>query len=182
MTLVHFLHRSSGSRSSPDICFPPSSLTLSCSRKVLQDLGSDHQPILLSIPLSPVFRPNERPPSFNFKKVCWDDLASYFDYHCPSAEEYSSLSFSSAAALFTTLALNAANLPNLSAASNAILKAGGLLKWKKQLLKNARHGGRPWSPRSRVTPQDLDQRSYRDKESPKSERRRESVAGQCRMR
>ena len=25
------------------------------------------------------------------------------------------------------------------------------------------HGGRPWSPRSRATPQGLDQRSYRDR-------------------
>ena len=75
---------------------------------MLQDLGSDHLPILLSIPLSPVFRPNESPPSFNFQKVCWDDFAFYFDSHCPSAEEYSSLSLSSAAALFTSLALNAA--------------------------------------------------------------------------
>ena len=69
---------------------------------MLQDLGSDHLPILLSVPLSPVFRPNERPPSFNFQKARWDD----FDSHCPFAEEYSSLS--SAAALFTSLALNAA--------------------------------------------------------------------------
>ena len=75
---------------------------------MLQDLGSDHLPILLSIPLSPVFRPNERPPSFNFQKARWDDFASYFDSHCPSAEEYSSLSLSSAAALFTSLAMNAA--------------------------------------------------------------------------
>ena len=37
-----------------------------------------------------------------------DDFVSYFDSHCSSAEEYSSLSFSSAAALFTSLALNAA--------------------------------------------------------------------------
>ena len=100
------LHCSSGSRSSPDISFAPSSLALSCSWEVLQDLGSDHLPILLSIPLSPVFRPNERPPSFNFQKSRWDDFASYFDSHCPSAEEYSSLS--SAAALFTSLALNVA--------------------------------------------------------------------------
>ena len=35
-------------------------------------------------------------------------IASYFDSHCPFAEEYSSLSLSSAAALFTSLALNAA--------------------------------------------------------------------------
>ena len=71
---------------------------------MLQDLGSDHLPILLSVPLSPVFCPNERPPSFNFQKARWDD----FDSHCPYAEKYSYLSFSSAAALFTSLALNAA--------------------------------------------------------------------------
>ena len=100
------LHRSSGSRSSPDMSFAPSSLALSCSWVVLQDLGSDHLPILLSVPLSPVYPPNQRPPSFNFQKARWDDFASYFDTHCPSAEEYSSLS--SAAALFTSMALNVA--------------------------------------------------------------------------
>ena len=73
---------------------------------MLQDLGSDHLPILLSIPLSLVFRPNKHPPSFNFQKARWDGFAPYFDSHCPSAEEYTSLS--SAAALFTSLALNAA--------------------------------------------------------------------------
>ena len=88
--------------------FFPSTLAFSCSWEVLQDLGSDHRPIFLSIPLSPVFRPNERPPSFNFQKARWDCFASYFDSHCPSAEEYSSLSVSSAAALFTSLAMNAA--------------------------------------------------------------------------
>ena len=75
---------------------------------MLQNLGSDHLPILLSVPLSPVYRPNECPPSFNFQKARWDGFVSYFDYHYPSAEEYSSLSHSSAAALFTSLALNAA--------------------------------------------------------------------------
>ena len=102
------LHRSSGSRSSPDISFASFSLALSYSWEVLQDLGSDHQPILLSVLLSPVFRPNERPPAFNFQKARWDDFAFYFDSHCASAEEYSSLSISSAAALFTSLTLNAA--------------------------------------------------------------------------
>ena len=102
------LHRSSGSCSSPDISFAPSTLALSCSWEVLQDLGSDHLPILLSIPLSLVYCPNERPPSFNFQKARWDGFASYFDSHCPSAEGYLSLSLTSAAALFTSLALNAA--------------------------------------------------------------------------
>ena len=75
---------------------------------MLQDLGSDYLPILLPIPLSPVFCPNERPPFFNFQKAHWDDFASYIDFHCPSAAEYSSLFLSSAATLFTSLALNAA--------------------------------------------------------------------------
>ena len=92
--------------SSPDISFALSSLGLSCFWEVLQNLGSDHLPILLSVPLSPVFHPNERPPSFNFQKARWDGFAFYFDSHCPSAEEYSSLS--STAALFISLALNAA--------------------------------------------------------------------------
>ena len=73
---------------------------------MLQDLGSDYLPIYLSLSLSPVFRPNERPPFFNFQGARLVDFAFYFDSHCPSAEEYSSLS--SAAALFTSLALNAA--------------------------------------------------------------------------
>ena len=102
------LHRSSDSRSSADISFAPSALALPCSWEVLQNLGSDHTPILLSVPLSPGYRPNERPPPFNFQKSFWDGFASYFDSHCPSAEEYSSLSLSSAAALFISLTLNAA--------------------------------------------------------------------------
>ena len=64
--------------------------------------------MLLSVPLSPVFRPNERPPSLNFQKARWNDFAFYFDSHCPSAEEYSSFSLTSAASLLTSLALNAA--------------------------------------------------------------------------
>ena len=72
---------------------------------MLQDLGSYHPPILLSVLLSLAYRRNERPPSFNYQKARWDGFASYIDSHCPSAEEYSSLS--STAALFTSLALNA---------------------------------------------------------------------------
>ena len=74
---------------------------------MLQDLGFDRLPILLIVSFSSVFRPKERLPSFNFQKARWDGFASYFDSHCPSAEEYSSLSLSSAAVLFTSLTLNA---------------------------------------------------------------------------
>ena len=37
-------------------------------------------------------------------------MTFYFDSHCPSAAEYLFLSLSSAAALFTSLTLNVANL------------------------------------------------------------------------
>ena len=55
---------------------------------------------MLNILLSPVFHSNERPPSFNFWKARWHDFAYYFDTHCPSAEEYSSLSVLNAAKSF----------------------------------------------------------------------------------
>ena len=106
MTLTHLPFYIAPLAIVPLLTSPLLPLALSCSWEVLQDLGSDSLPILLSVPLSPVFRPNERPSSFNFQKACWDGFVSYFDSHCPSAEEYSSLS--SASALFTSLVLNAA--------------------------------------------------------------------------
>ena len=66
-----------------------------------------------------------------FRKLAGMTLPLYFDSHCPSAGEYSSFSLSSAAALFTSLALN-------SATSNALPKPGGLLRWKERLVKDAR--------------------------------------------
>ena len=101
-------YRFSETRFSPDISFAPSPPAFFCSWEVLQDLGSDHLPTLLTSLLSLVFCPNEHPPPFNFQKAHWDDFVLYFDAHCPSAEEYSSLPLSSAAALFTSLTLNAA--------------------------------------------------------------------------
>ena len=100
-------HRSSGNRSYPDISFALFSLTLSCSWEVLQNLCSNHLPILLIVPLSPVFCPNKRLSSLNFRKARQDDFAFYFESHCPSAEEYSSLFLCFAAVLFTSLTLNA---------------------------------------------------------------------------
>ena len=66
--------RFSGSLYSPDIFFAPSSLALSCSWEVFQDLGSDHLPILLTVALSLLFRPHERHPSFNFQKPRWNNF------------------------------------------------------------------------------------------------------------
>ena len=49
------------------LSLPPPAL--SCSWEGFQNLGSDHLPILLTISFGPIFRPNERPPSFNFQKA-----------------------------------------------------------------------------------------------------------------
>ena len=51
------LHRSSGSRSYPEISFALLSLALSCSLEVLQNLGSDYLPILLTVPFLRSFVP-----------------------------------------------------------------------------------------------------------------------------
>ena len=59
--------------------------------------------------LSPqTFAPTSVPLPSIFGKLAGMALPPTFDSHCPSAEKYSSLSLSSAAALFTSLALNAA--------------------------------------------------------------------------
>ena len=95
------LHLFTGSRSFPDISFALFSLILSCSWEMLQNLGSDHLPILLTVPLYPVFRPNERLFSLTFQRARWDDFAFYFDSNCPCAKEYLSLFLS--LLLFTLL-------------------------------------------------------------------------------
>ena len=97
-----------------------------------------YQFFCLSVPLSPLFRPKERPPSFNSQKSRWDGFASYFDSHCPSAEEYLSLSLSYAAALFTSLALNAAKFSIPFGRIKRHPKPGGMLRWKKRVVKDAR--------------------------------------------
>ena len=96
--------RFSGSRYSPDIFFASSFLAISCSWEVFQDLGSDHLPILLTIPLSCYSAPANVTLTSIFRKLV--GMTFYFDFHCPSAKECSSLF--SAAALFTSLTLNAA--------------------------------------------------------------------------
>ena len=74
---------------------------------MLQDLGSNHLPVVPTISFSLIFCPNERPLYFNFQNARWHDFAFYFGSHFPSTEEHLSL-FSAAAALFTSQTLNVA--------------------------------------------------------------------------
>ena len=94
---------------------------------MLQDLGSDDLQILLTFPLSPVFRQTSVPNQF--LKAGWDDFAFYFDSHCPFAEKYLSLSLSSAAVLFISLALNAAK----SSISFGLIKRQPKIWWSAEV-------------------------------------------------
>ena len=73
------LHHSIGSRSSPDISLAPH-----CEWRTLPGLGSDHLPIEIVLPLSPVRHPSTSPAKFNYKKASWDVYQSYIVEHLPS--------------------------------------------------------------------------------------------------
>ena len=102
------LHAPSGSRTSPDLSLAPSALAPRCVWSVLPDLGSDHLPLSIRIPLSTDFAPNERRPSFNFKKARWDVFSSTVSSLCPDPDSYSSLSLSKAANLFSSIVVQTA--------------------------------------------------------------------------
>ena len=80
------LHHSTGSRSSPDISLAPASLAPHCKWRTLRGLGSDHLPIEIVLPLSPVRHRNTCPPKFNYKKARWDVYQSYIVEHLPSLD------------------------------------------------------------------------------------------------
>ena len=78
------LHHSTENRSSPDISLAPASLAPHCKWRTLPGLGSDHLPIEIVLPLSPVCHPNTHPPRFKYKKARWDVYQSYINEHLPS--------------------------------------------------------------------------------------------------
>ena len=94
----------------------------------LPDLGSDHLPISITIPTSPIINSFHRPPSFNYNKARWDEYLTYIDTHCPIPSNFTTLSLSEATHTFTKLLNDLPLLPFLSAASTVLLKPGGLLK------------------------------------------------------
>ena len=102
------LHRSSGSHSSPDLSIVPASISSRCEWRVLPDLGSDHLPIHISIPIAPVINAINRAPSFNYGKARWTEFQSHFEEHCPPLSNLGLLSLSEANQSFTQLVHDAA--------------------------------------------------------------------------
>ena len=101
------LHHSTESRSSPDISLAPASLASHCEWRTLPGLGSDHLPIEIVLPLSPVRHPNTRPPKFNYKKASWDVYQSYIAEHLPSLD-FDTLNIHKAAHSFSLFLVEAA--------------------------------------------------------------------------
>ena len=101
------LHHSTGSRSSPDISLAPASLAPHCEWRTLPGLGSDHLPIEIVLPLSPVRYPNTRPPKFNYKKASWNVYQSYIAEHLPSIDD-DALNIHQAAGSFSFFLVEAA--------------------------------------------------------------------------
>ena len=75
------LHCATGNRSSPDLSLVPARLASKCTWQTLPDLGSDHLPISITIPTSPIINSFHRPPSFNYNKARWDEYLTYIDTH-----------------------------------------------------------------------------------------------------
>ena len=102
------LHRATGNRSSPDLSLVPARLASKCTWQTLPDLGSDHLPISITIPTSPIINSFHRPPSFNYNKARWDEYLTYIDTHCPIPSNFTTLSLSEATHTFTKLLNDAA--------------------------------------------------------------------------
>ena len=118
------LHHSTGSRSSPDISLAPASLAPHCEWRTLPGLGSDHLPIEIVLPLSPVCHPNTRLPKFNYKKANWDIYQSYIAEHLPSLV-FDALNIHQAAHSFSLFLVEAAKASIPLAALVVHPKPGG---------------------------------------------------------
>ena len=104
------LHRPTGSRTSPDLSIVPASISSRCTWGVLPDLGSDHLPIHICVPIAPVINSISRPPSFNYGKARWADYQSYLEDNCLPLSSFGSLSLSEANHYFSLLILDAAKV------------------------------------------------------------------------
>ena len=130
------LHCSFGSCYSFKIFFPPFSLAMFCTSEVLQNLGSDHHSIMITVPLSTLFHPNKGPLPTIFRKFVWTTffytlILSFCTLILHRNTPLFLFPLLPLSLLYCiSLALSAPNFRLLSATSNANLMPRGLLKWK----------------------------------------------------
>ena len=73
---VTFLHRETGATSRPDLTMISADIVDNCQVKVMEDIGSDHKPILISIKYT-AKKKTSRKPMWNFRKAKWAQYKSH---------------------------------------------------------------------------------------------------------
>ena len=122
------LHCATGNRSSPDLSLIPARIVFKCTWQTLPDLGSDHFPISIIIPTSPLINCIHCPPHLTTIKLAGTIILPYIDTHCPPALTLQHSLFLKPPTPLPNSSMMLPLLPFLSAASTALLKHGGLLK------------------------------------------------------
>ena len=122
---------------SPDLSLFPAPIASKCRWQTLPDLGSDHLPISITIPTSPLINSISHPPLFNFNKARLDKYFFYIDTHCPPS---SCTIFSQKPPIPSpNSSMVLPLLPFPSATSIALPKPGGFLKLQAPLRNAERH-------------------------------------------
>ena len=145
------LRRATGNRSFPDLSLVPARIASKCTWQTLPDLGSDHLPISITIPTSPIINSFHRPPSFNYNKTRWDDYLTYIDTHCPTPSNFTTLSLSEATHTFTKLLNDAATSAIPFGSINRPAKAWWSPEVADAVAKHQRHLQRHTVPKKTVS-------------------------------
>ena len=78
-TTPTLFHRPSGKTYRPDHTMVSADISAQCCMEVLEDLGSDHLPILINIPTRKGENAKRREPRWNYSKADWDVFRSKTD-------------------------------------------------------------------------------------------------------
>ena len=122
------LHRATGNRSFPDLSLVPARLVSKCTWQTLPDLGSDHLPISITIPTSPIINSFHRPPHLTIIKLAGMNTLLILIPTAPFLLTLQHSLFLKPPTPLPNSSMMLPLLPFLSAASTVLLKPGGLLK------------------------------------------------------
>ena len=96
------LHCATGNRSSPDLSLVPAQIASKCTWKTLPNLSSDHLPISITIPTTPLINSLHCPPHLTTIKLAGIITLLILIPTAPSSLIYNTLSFSSHQHLYQT--------------------------------------------------------------------------------
>ena len=133
------LHRATGNRSSPDLSLVPARIASKCTWQTLPDLGSDHLPISITIPTSPIINSFHRPLHLTIIKLSGMITLLILIPTALLPLTLQHFLFLKPPTPLPNSSMMLPLLPFLSAASTALLKPGGLLKLQMPSQNAERH-------------------------------------------